>query len=639
MFAGLWPGFDERRGADQLGHQRRARADLGRAARSSSWRARRSWPARPRPTAWEDIAARRRRPPSGRSAACCAARLVDEVRRRLRTSWLQRGASEAELGWIDSVLDPDVLTIGFARRVPSYKRLTLMLRDPERLTRAAARPGAADPARHRRQGPPGRRRRQGAGPADRPVRRRRAACGTGSCSCRTTTSAWPRPLPRLRRLAEQPAAPAGGVRHVRHEVRAQRRPQPLDPRRLVGRVVRRRERLGDPDRRRRDRPRPPRRPRGRRALRADREEGRPAVLRPGRRRRCRPAGSRWCATRCRPSARRCSPAGWCATTCSSSTRPPPVGAARSTAASSAARELAAWKARVRAAWPAVRVDHVEAAGVGDAPEVGSTLEVRAFVSLGELSPDDVDGAGRCTAGSTSTTRSPARPRCRCATRRPTRAVATGTSATSPLGPAGAVRLHRARRAAPPPGGDPGRAGAGHAAAREQRHGRRDPPVAAGLLANRERSSSTARGRARRGTSEATERAMTVASRQPRVQPRSRRAAPCCTAVLAVARALSVCGRRHLRRRRRLTPRPACGRSVGVRRRPSSSDPAAMMSWSVQVALAALAGSDAAAPVAWSACRAWRSPVRCSPALSRQGSSTAGRRRRGTSRRSRHGRTR
>ena len=61
------------------------------------------------------------------------AQLVDEVRRRLRESWLKRGASEAELGWTDSVLDPDVLTIGFARRVPTYKRLTLMLRDPERL--------------------------------------------------------------------------------------------------------------------------------------------------------------------------------------------------------------------------------------------------------------------------------------------------------------------------------------------------------------------------------------------------------------------------------------------------------------------------------------------------------------------------
>nr|WP_203600018.1 alpha-glucan family phosphorylase [Streptomyces sp. SID10853] len=60
--------------------------------------------------------------------------LVGEVRTRLRASWRGRGASDAELGWIDGVLDPDVLTIGFARRVPSYKRLTLMLRDRDRLT-------------------------------------------------------------------------------------------------------------------------------------------------------------------------------------------------------------------------------------------------------------------------------------------------------------------------------------------------------------------------------------------------------------------------------------------------------------------------------------------------------------------------
>jgi glycogen phosphorylase len=60
--------------------------------------------------------------------------LVAEVRERLRASWRQRGAGTAELGWIDGVLDPEVLTIGFARRVPSYKRLTLMLRDRDRLT-------------------------------------------------------------------------------------------------------------------------------------------------------------------------------------------------------------------------------------------------------------------------------------------------------------------------------------------------------------------------------------------------------------------------------------------------------------------------------------------------------------------------
>jgi glycogen phosphorylase len=62
------------------------------------------------------------------------ARLVAETRRRLHASWRQRGASEAELTWIDDVLDEHVLTIGFARRVPSYKRLTLMLNDPAQLT-------------------------------------------------------------------------------------------------------------------------------------------------------------------------------------------------------------------------------------------------------------------------------------------------------------------------------------------------------------------------------------------------------------------------------------------------------------------------------------------------------------------------
>ncbi|MGH3433669.1 MAG: alpha-glucan family phosphorylase, partial [Thermocrispum sp.] len=59
--------------------------------------------------------------------------LVAEVQRRLRESWLQRGSSALELSWTERAFDPDVLTVGFARRVPTYKRLTLMLRDPERL--------------------------------------------------------------------------------------------------------------------------------------------------------------------------------------------------------------------------------------------------------------------------------------------------------------------------------------------------------------------------------------------------------------------------------------------------------------------------------------------------------------------------
>ncbi|MDN5861768.1 MAG: alpha-glucan family phosphorylase, partial [Pseudonocardia sp.] len=61
------------------------------------------------------------------------ARLVAEVRRRVREAWLVRGASTPELAWTDHVFDEGVLTVGFARRVPTYKRLTLMLRDKDRL--------------------------------------------------------------------------------------------------------------------------------------------------------------------------------------------------------------------------------------------------------------------------------------------------------------------------------------------------------------------------------------------------------------------------------------------------------------------------------------------------------------------------
>ncbi len=56
--------------------------------------------------------------------------LVAMTRRRLAESSVNRGFST---DWVSRVLDPDVVTFGFARRVPSYKRLTLMLREPERL--------------------------------------------------------------------------------------------------------------------------------------------------------------------------------------------------------------------------------------------------------------------------------------------------------------------------------------------------------------------------------------------------------------------------------------------------------------------------------------------------------------------------
>jgi starch phosphorylase len=55
-----------------------------------------------------------------------------------------------------------------------------------------------------------------------------------------------------------------------------------------------------------------------------------------------------------------------------------------------ARDLARWKAHVRGAWPGVRVEHVEAEGIGDVAEVGAVLHVRSYVALGELAPHDVE---------------------------------------------------------------------------------------------------------------------------------------------------------------------------------------------------------------------------------------------------------
>jgi starch phosphorylase len=55
----------------------------------------------------------------------------------------------------------------------------------------------------------------------------------------------------------------------------------------------------------------------------------------------------------------------------------------------AAKALAEWKGRVHAAWPGVHVAHVESGGVDATPQVGEELHVRAFVELGSLTPDDV----------------------------------------------------------------------------------------------------------------------------------------------------------------------------------------------------------------------------------------------------------
>jgi starch phosphorylase len=121
MFGGLWEGFD----ADEV-----PIGSVTNGVHGATWEAREV-------TAL--VGAPGDRPAEVSDAELWAlrgalrARLVAEVRRRVRAAWLQRGASVPELGWTDHVFDENVLTVGFARRVPTYKRLTLMLRDKDRL--------------------------------------------------------------------------------------------------------------------------------------------------------------------------------------------------------------------------------------------------------------------------------------------------------------------------------------------------------------------------------------------------------------------------------------------------------------------------------------------------------------------------
>jgi len=62
-------------------------------------------------------------------------RLVAYARRSLRRQLTLRGAPQSEVAMADVVLDPEALTIGFARRFATYKRAGLLLRDRERLVR------------------------------------------------------------------------------------------------------------------------------------------------------------------------------------------------------------------------------------------------------------------------------------------------------------------------------------------------------------------------------------------------------------------------------------------------------------------------------------------------------------------------
>ncbi|MFI9270343.1 alpha-glucan family phosphorylase [Kitasatospora sp. NPDC052896] len=314
--------------------------------------------------------------------------LVEEARRRVRASWRQRGAGDAELGWTGSVLDPEVLTIGFARRVPSYKRLTLMLRDPDRLRGLLLHPtrpvqlvvaGKAHPADD------GGKRliQQLVSFADDPAVRHRIvflpdydmamakhlypgcdvwlnnplrpleACGTSGmkaalngCLNLSVLDGWWDEWYDGRNGWAIPTADAPGFTEehrddieaaalydlIEHQVAARYYDRGTDglPHRWIAMVRHTLVTLG------------------------------PKVLAG---RMVREYVERLYA---------------------------PAALAQRELAGDGARLLAGWKARVREAWPAVRVEHVDAAGPAEAPELGSSLALRAQVALGSLTAGDVE---------------------------------------------------------------------------------------------------------------------------------------------------------------------------------------------------------------------------------------------------------
>ncbi|MFD7904115.1 alpha-glucan family phosphorylase [Kitasatospora sp. NPDC059747] len=326
------------------------------------------------------------------------AQLVDEARRRLRTSWRQRGAGEAELGWVSSVLDPDVLTIGFARRVPSYKRLTLMLRDQDRLRSLLLHPtrpvqivvaGKAHPADD------GGKRliQQMVAFADDPAVRHRIvflpdydmamaqhlypgcdvwlnnplrpleACGTsgmkaalnGCLNLSVLDGWWDEWYDGQNGWAIPTADDAGGV--LDPESSEAERRDDIEAAALYDLIE---EQV------------------------AARFYDRGADGLP----------HRWIAM-VRHTLVTLGPkvlAGRMVREYVERLYAPAALAQRELAAGSGegARELAAWKAKVREAWPAVRVEHVEADCPAEAQELGSSLALRVQVALGALSPGDVE---------------------------------------------------------------------------------------------------------------------------------------------------------------------------------------------------------------------------------------------------------
>jgi glycogen phosphorylase len=318
------------------------------------------------------------------------AELVAEARRRVRKSWRERGASPAELGWVDDVLSPDVLTIGFARRVPTYKRLTLMLRDTERLKALLLHPerpvqlivaGKSHPADDS-----GKRLiQQLVRFADDPEVRHRIVF-LPNYDIGMAQSLYPgcdvwlnnplRPLEASGTSGMKSALNGGLNLSIEDGWWAEW----YDGENGWG--IPTADGVEDADRR----------DDLEAAALYDLVESQVAPAFYGRSADGVP--SRWLEM-VRHTLATLGPKVQATRMVGEYVHglyAPAAEAGRLLAADgfAAAKDLAGWKAHVRASWPQVRVDHVESAGIGEAVRVGDRLTVRAYVSLGPLSPDDVD---------------------------------------------------------------------------------------------------------------------------------------------------------------------------------------------------------------------------------------------------------
>jgi glycogen phosphorylase len=393
MFGGLWPQFD----ADE-----RPIISITNGVHAPTWVARevfdlaRTQGAKPGSNPDDDapelvFAAADKVPPAEIWATkrVLRERLVQDARRRLAKSWQQRGATPAETTWVNSALDPDVLTIGFARRVPSYKRLTLMLHDPERLKRILLHP-------------------------ERPVQLVIAG------KSHPADEGGKKLIQEIVRFADDPEVRHRIVFLPNYDI-AMAQPlypgcdvwlnNPLRPYEACGTsgmkaalngglnlsildgwwdewydgnngwAIPSADGVDDPDHRDEiesaalydliENEVAPR-------FYDNDEEGCPTRWIEMVRHTLKSLGPKVLATRM-------------VRDYVEQLYTPAATSSRSLNGDYAgAHELAAWKKRVRAGWRDVAIDHVESSGVTDAPELGETLEAKVFVSLGELSPADVD---------------------------------------------------------------------------------------------------------------------------------------------------------------------------------------------------------------------------------------------------------